>query len=75
MSGDHDLIDVPEQPRRVVEVNGHAVDLRRVQCISPVNDGRYSVTLVSGWELKVNQDDHDRSKLVNSWTYYLNMCD
>jgi len=60
---------------RIYEINGYAVDLRRVQCISPVEKGSYSITLVSGWEIKaVPNDTQPRDELVKAWKDYLESC-
>lgn len=47
--------------------NGHVVDLQRVQYISPLDEGCYSVTLVSGWEIKLTDNLYSREKLVGQW--------
>ncbi len=47
--------------------NGHVVDLQRVQYVSPLADGCYSVTLVSGWEIKLTDKLYSREKLVGQW--------
>lgn len=47
--------------------NGHVVDLQRVQYISPLADGCYSVTLVSGWEIKLTDKLYSRENLIGLW--------
>jgi len=47
--------------------NGHVVDLQRVQYVSPLDDGSYTVTLVSGWEIKLRDEVYSREKLIRQW--------
>lgn len=47
--------------------SGHIVDLQRVQYISPLEDGSYKVTLVSGWEMKLTDKLYSREKLIGLW--------
>jgi hypothetical protein len=51
----------------IPDENGHIVDLQRVQYVSPLNDKCYSVTLVSGWEIKLMDEVYKREKLVSQW--------
>lgn len=51
----------------IPDENGHVVDLQRVQYISPLDEGCYSVTLVSGWEIKLTDKLYSREKLVGQW--------
>jgi len=47
--------------------SGHIVDLQRVQYISPIDNGSYKVTLVSGWEMKLTEEVYSREKLIGLW--------
>ena len=66
-------IDIPDlKPivQRIIcipDENGHIVDLQRVQYISPLEDGSYKVTLVSGWEMKLTDKLYSREKLIGLW--------
>lgn len=51
----------------IPDENGHVVDLQRVQYISPLDEGCYSVTLVSGWEIKLMDEVYSRDKLIKQW--------
>lgn len=70
-----DLPSMLKQPiQRIIcipDENGHVVDLQRVQYISPLDDKKegkpYSVTLVSGWEMKLTDRLYSREKLVGQW--------
>ena len=70
-----DLQSMLKQPvQRIVcipDESGHIVDLQRVQYISPLDDKKegkpYSVTLVSGWEMKLTDDVYSREKLIVLW--------
>lgn len=52
---------------RLIEICGHTIDLKRVQAVGPVENGRYSVTLVSGWELKAHDAKTARDDVVRAW--------
>lgn len=66
-----DLPNMLKQPiQRIIcipDENGHVVDLQRVQYISPLEDGSYKVTLVSGWEMKLTDKLYSREKLIGLW--------
>jgi len=66
-----DLPSMLKQPiQRIIcipDENGHVVDLQRVQYISPLEDGSYKVTLVSGWEMKLTDKLYSREKLIGQW--------
>ena len=66
-----DLPSMLKQPiQRIIcipDENGHIVDLQRVQYISPLEDGSYKVTLVSGWEVLLTDDVYSREKLIGLW--------
>lgn len=66
-----DLPSMLKQPiQRIIcipDENGHIVDLQRVQYISPLEDGGYKVTLVSGWEMKLTDEVYSREKLIGLW--------
>lgn len=55
----------------IPDEDGHIVDLQRVQYISPLDDKKedkpYSVTLVSGWEMKLTDKLYSREKLIGLW--------
>lgn len=51
----------------IPDENGHIVDLQRVQYISPLENECYSVTLVSGWEMKLTDKLYSREKLIGLW--------
>ncbi len=59
--------DVVERIICIPDENGHIVDLQRVQYISPLEDGSYKVTLVSGWEMKLTDKLYSREKLIGQW--------
>ena len=59
--------DVVERIICIPDENGHIVDLQRVQYISPLEDGSYKVTLVSGWEMKLTDKLYSREKLIGLW--------
>lgn len=56
---------------RLIEINGHEIDLKRVQCISPVINGGYRVTLVSGWELPVDDTISPRNEVRAAWREWI----
>lgn len=60
-------IDVVERIICIPDESGHIVDLQRVQYISPLEDGSYKVTLVSGWEMKLTDKLYSREKLIGLW--------
>ena len=67
-------IDLPSMLKPTVQriicipdENGHIVDLQRVQYISPLEDGSYKVTLVSGWEMPLTEEVYSREKLIGLW--------
>lgn len=66
-----DLPSMLKQPiQRIIcipDESGHIVDLQRVQYISPLEDGSYKVTLVSGWEIKLTDKLYSREKLIGLW--------
>ena len=66
-----DLPSMLKQPiQRIIcipDEGGHIVDLQRVQYISPVDNGSYKVTLVSGWEMKLTEEVYSREKLIGLW--------
>lgn len=66
-----DLPSMLKQPiQRIIcipDESGHIVDLQRVQYISPLEDGSYKVTLVSGWEMKLTDKLYSREKLIGQW--------
>lgn len=66
-----DLPSMLKQPtQRIIcipDESGHVVDLQRVQYISPLEDGSYKVTLVSGWEIKLTDKLYSREKLIGLW--------
>lgn len=51
----------------IPDENGHIVDLQRVQYISPLEDGSYKVTLVSGWQMPLTDKLYSREKLIGLW--------
>lgn len=51
----------------IPDENGHIVDLQRVQYISPIDNGSYKVTLVSGWEMPLTDKLYSREKLIGLW--------
>lgn len=71
ITSDMDSVVELKQPiQRILcipDENGHIVDLQRVQYISPLADGCYSVTLVSGWEIKLTDKLYSREKLIGLW--------
>jgi len=66
-----DLPSMLKQPiQRIIcipDESGHIVDLQRVQYISPVDNGSYKVTLVSGWEMPLTDKLYSREKLIGLW--------
>ena len=66
-----DLPSMLKQPiQRIIcipDENGHIVDLQRVQYISPLDEGSYKVTLVSGWEMPLTDEVYSREKLIGLW--------
>jgi len=60
-------IDTVQRIICIPDENGHIVDLQRVQYISPLEDGSYKVTLVSGWEMKLTDKLYSREKLIGLW--------
>ena len=51
----------------IPDESGHIVDLQRVQYISPLEDGSYKVTLVSGWQMPLTDKLYSREKLIGLW--------
>jgi hypothetical protein len=66
-----DLPSMLKQPiQRIIcipDEGGHIVDLQRVQYISPVDNGSYKVTLVSGWEMPLTDKLYSRENLIGLW--------
>lgn len=66
-----DLPSMLKQPiQRIIcipDESGHIVDLQRVQYISPLENECYSVTLVSGWEMKLTDKLYSRERLIGLW--------
>ena len=60
-------IDVVERIICIPDESGHIVDLQRVQYISPLENECYSVTLVSGWEMKLTDKLYSRERLIGQW--------
>ena len=60
-------IDTVQRIICIPDESGHVVDLQRVQYISPLEDGSYKVTLVSGWEMKLTDKLYSREKLIGLW--------
>ena len=60
-------IDTVQRIICIPDENGHIVDLQRVQYISPLENECYSVTLVSGWEMKLTDKLYSREKLIGLW--------
>lgn len=61
------------KPVRYIETNQHLIDLRRVQCVSAVdNKGRYHVTLVSGVDFPVDDKLYPRDTFVHQLVAYGN---
>lgn len=64
-------IDTVQRIICIPDESGHIVDLQRVQYISPLDDKKedkpYSVTLVSGWEMKLTDKLYSREKLIGLW--------
>ena len=60
-------IGVVERIICIPDESGHIVDLQRVQYISPLDNGSYKVTLVSGWEMKLTDEVYSREKLIGLW--------
>lgn len=60
-------IDIVQRIICIPDESGHIVDLQRVQYISPLENECYSVTLVSGWEMKLTDKLYSREKLIGLW--------
>ena len=60
-------IDTVQRIICIPDENGHIVDLQRVQYISPLEDGSYKVTLVSGWQMPLTDKLYSREKLIGLW--------
>ena len=60
-------IDTVQRIICIPDENGHVVDLQRVQYISPLEDGSYKVTLVSGWQMPLTDRLYSREKLIGLW--------
>ena len=60
-------IDTVQRIICIPDENGHIVDLQRVQYISPLEDGSYKVTLVSGWQMPLTDEIYSREKLIGLW--------
>ena len=60
-------IDTVQRIICIPDENGHIVDLQRVQYISPLENECYSVTLVSGWEMKLTDKLYSRERLIGLW--------
>ncbi len=60
-------IGVVERIICIPDESGHIVDLQRVQYISPLEDGSYKVTLVSGWQMPLTDKLYSREKLIGLW--------
>jgi hypothetical protein len=56
---------------RITEINGHAVDMKRILMIGPVENGAFKVTIALGWELPVKGDQAARDELVRQWGMWL----
>lgn len=53
---------------KIIHINGHDIGLKRVQCVSPVSPaGTYRITLVSGWELPIDDAVYPREAFVRRW--------
>jgi len=51
----------------IPDSGGHTLDLQRVQYISPLENGSYKVTLVSGWDLPLTDKVYSRQTLIEKW--------
>jgi NAD-dependent dihydropyrimidine dehydrogenase PreA subunit len=51
----------------IPDSGGHTLDLQRVQYISPLENGGYKVTLVSGWDLPLTDEVYSRQMLIEKW--------
>lgn len=51
-------------PKRIHTFNHCHVDVCKIQCISPISDGSYDITLVSGWELKRIDDRYTQRSII-----------
>lgn len=51
----------------IPDSGGHTLDLQRVQYISPLENGGYKVTLVSGWDLPLTDEVYSRQTLIEKW--------
>lgn len=60
-------IDAVQRIICIPDESGHIVDLQRVQYISPLEDGSYKVTLVSGWQMPLTDKLYSREKLIGLW--------
>ena len=60
-------IDTVQRIICIPDESGHIVDLQRVQYISPLEDGSYKVTLVSGWQMPLTDNLYSREKLILQW--------
>lgn len=60
-------IDTVQRIICIPDEGGHIVDLQRVQYISPLEDGSYKVTLVSGWQMPLTDKLYSREKLIGLW--------
>ena len=60
-------IDTVQRIICIPDESGHIVDLQRVQYISPLEDGSYKVTLVSGWQMPLTDKLYSREKLIGLW--------
>ena len=60
-------IDTVQRIICIPDESGHIVDLQRVQYISPLENECYSVTLVSGWEMKLTDKLYSRERLIGLW--------
>ena len=62
-------------------IGEHLIDIARIQCISPIKDGAYSIILVSGVCLKnIKQSSTDRRIIHQHWDAIqhgriINVCD
>ena len=69
--GDMCTKDTPSKDtERVIcipDSGGHTLDLQRVQYISPLENGSYKVTLVSGWDLPLTDKVYSRQTLIEKW--------
>lgn len=51
----------------IPDSGGHTLDLQRVQYVSPLENGSYKVTLVSGWDLPLTDKVYSRQTLIEKW--------